>query len=222
MPRSISIVRRRVGYVDLQVPKRSGKTGFRFSAASNFDSSFTNFQVVSNDGFRSVSLRQDVRGNLGNQSRDHVRFLFDPSDYTASIPAVRDDVPFFIRLEARNPDGSFDAPEGAHMVLPQLFGPQPPVLLHGDAPTGAGLTGSQEIQLPALCDDFEIRNQSTGSDLHVAFDRGSVNGTEFLVGPGQSLDQVRTTVYQIFVRGESGSATELFAILTLRNGPSDT
>lgn len=222
MPRSISIVRRRVGYVDLQLPKRDGQTGFRFSAASNFDAAFTAFQVVPNHGFRSTSLKQDVRGNLGNQARGHVRFLFNPADYTAAVAAVRDDVPIFIRVEARNPDGSFEAPEAMHMLLPYTPGPNPPILLRGTVPSGADISASLEIQLPYLCNDWEIQNDGA-ADMFIAFDRGATTaGPEYRLQPAstvfRSFEQIYTTVSQLFLRGSGGSTT-ISAVFTGKNNP---
>lgn len=206
-----------MGLVDLTVRQRPGVIGFRFSAASNFDSSFTAFQTVPNYGYRSATAPQP--DDVGSQFRDQCRFLFNPSDYTASVPAVRDDLPFYVRLEPQNPDGSFGAAEAMHLVLPYAPGPNRSVVLHGFAPTAASATGAREIQLPQLCNDFLIKNQSTGAALNVAFERGQGNGPEYRVDPGKDLTLDYTTIYELFVRGESGSAAELYAVLTVKNNP---
>lgn len=222
MPRSISVVRRRTGLVDLTVRQRPGKIGFRFGAAANFDVAFTTFQVVPNHGFKTPDIPDsDAVGAIGSQFRDQVRFLFNPGFYTASVAAVRDDKPWFIRLEAQNPDGTFDAPEAMHMIMPFGSTPLRAVQLSGTVPSGADLTASLEIQLPMLCDDFEIQNDGA-ADMYVAFERGAVVGPEYRVPPlsaqFMNLSKTLTNVSQVFMRGNGGTTT-ISAIFTAKNNP---
>lgn len=211
MPRSISVVRRRVGVVDLTVRLRANVTGFRFSAASNFDGAFTAFQTVPNAGLRSASITDAQAGrSIGSQFRDECRFVFNPSDYTSGVAAVRDDTPWFIRLEPRNPDGSFGTAEAMHMIMPYSSGPKRAVMLSGTVPAGADLSASLEIQLPMQCNDWIIRNTG-GALMYVAFERGAVAGPEFALEPAPTsfLDygRVYTVVTQLFIRGNGGTTT---------------
>jgi hypothetical protein len=204
----------------LTVRKRAGKTGFRFSVASNFDASFAAFQIVSNDGYRSVSV-PDI-GAIGSQFRDQVRFLFNPADYTADVPAMLDDVPIYLQIEAKNPDGSFDAPEAIHVLLPYNSGPFRPVQLRGTIPQGADLTNSLEIQLPMQCNDIHITNDGA-HDLYLAFERGSTVGPEYHMQQTSATDYAPleltlSSITQLFLRGDSGTTT-ISAILTARNNP---
>jgi hypothetical protein len=215
MARSISIYRRKPNIVDLLVRKRAGKIGFRFSAAANWDSAvFTAFATVPNQGLKSKNVQQV--GSVGSQFKDHVRFLFDPDDYTATVAAVDDSKIFYIRLEAQNPDGSFDAAEAIHVVLTPPVQPNRPFILRGLVPSGASLANSLELQLPYQFNDWEIQNDG-GADAYVAFDP---TGAEYRVQPAstnfRSFEQFVTSISQIFMRG-AGGATTISAIFTQRN-----
>jgi len=224
MPRTFSVARRRINLVDITVPRRDNIIGFRFSASSNFDAAFTNFQVVPNDGVR--VLRAPAAGGPrtpdvpmpGNQRnrRNNVRFVFDPDEYTAGVPVVVDNAPFFIRLESQNPDGSFNAAEAMQLLQPYSSTAHRPVHLFGVVPAAGSLAASLEIQLPMQCQDWEISNDGA-ADLYVAFERP---GYEFRVQPATSIfrsfEQIVTSVSQLFVRG-AGGPTTMNAIFTLRN-----
>jgi len=218
MPRSISIVRRRANLIDLRVEKRPDIIGFRFSAASNFDVAFSAFETVPNGGLQKFAAGTVIPPLPGNQHKGWVRFLFDPDEYTATVAAVKDDTPFFVRLESQNPDGSFNAAEAMHLIQPYNPAPHRGVQLFGTAPSGASLANSLEIQLPMQCNDFEISNDGA-ADLYVALERP---GTEFRVQPATSIfrsfEQIYTTASQIFIRGAGGTTT-LNAIFTVRNNP---
>lgn len=216
MARSISIYRRKPNLVDLLIKRRDGKTGFRFGAAANFDGAFTAFATVPNYGIKSKSVPDVHAGNVGNQFREHVRFLFDPADYVATAAALVDGNPFFLRVEARNPDGSFDAPEAMHLVLPPPIEPNRIINLRGTVPTGGSLAAALEIQLPYQCDDFEILNDGAAI-MFVAF---HPTGGEYQVDPVtasfRAFEQQFSSVSQVFVRGSGGTTTASLAF-TLRN-----
>lgn len=220
MSSSISIVRRLPNVIDATIGVRPGIIGFRFSAAANFDLPFVAFQTVPNVGCKSPSV-PDL-GAIGSQFKDQVRFLFNPNDYTATVPAVRDDKQFFIRIEAQNPDGTFQPPETIHTVMPVYPSPHRPIILHGNAPTGSVLTHSIEVELPQVCNDFEIRNGSTGTNLFVAFERptSSPTGPEFLIKPGESLTRIYTNIAKVCMRGDGG-VVEVYSIYTLKDSPSN-
>jgi len=218
MARSISIYRRKPNLVDLLVKKRDGKTGFRFGAAANFDGAFTTFAVVPNYGVKSKSVPDVYAGNVGNQFREDVRFLFDPADYVATAAALVDANPFYLRVEARNPDGTFDAPEAMHLVIPPPVEPNRAITIRGTVPAAGSLATSLEIQLPGQCNDWEILNDG-GAPLFVAF---HPTGGEHQVLPVttafDAFQQYTTAVSQLFLRGAGGSTT-VSTTLTLRNNP---
>ncbi len=227
MPSSVSVFRRRTGLVVLTVRRRPGVTGFRFSAAQNFDGAFTAFQTVPNYGFRSLSVR-NANAPIGAPFRDECVFVFSPADYSATVPAVRDDVPFYVRIEAQLPGGAFGAPESMQIVLPYSSVPNPAVILRGVAPAGLGytggvVTGSLEIGLPGLCSDFVVRNQSTGSQLFLAFDRGTSTGPggpEYQIGPGAEVSLDYAYAARVFLRGGTGGSADVEAVFTRKTQPN--
>lgn len=220
MPSSISVFRRRQGLVELTVPRRPGSTGFRFSAASNFDATFTAFQVVPNYGLRSRSAPQ-TDGVVGSQFRDECRFVLVPSDYTVAVPAVRDDLPFYVRIEQMAPDGTFGVPEGMQIVLPYNTVGNPALVLHGTA-TATGVTGAMEINLPGVCEDFTIKNGSSGSNLFVSFGDNAGTGPvgpEYLVANGDDLNLNYAAASRLYVRGGTAAAAEVYVICTRKTQP---
>jgi hypothetical protein len=220
MPSSISVSRRRQGLVELTVPRRAGSTGFRFSAAANFDAPFTAFQVVPNYGLRSKSAPQ-ADGVIGHQFRDECRFVFVPSDYTVAVPAVRDDLPFYVRIEQMNPNGTFGSPEGMQIVLPYNTVGNPAVVLHGTA-VATGVTGSLEINLPGVCEDFTIKNGSTGANLFVSFGDNAGTGPvgpEYLVTQGDDLNLNYAAASRLYVRGGTAASAEVYAVCTRKTQP---
>lgn len=222
MPRSISVVRRKANLVDLTVRRRPSVVGFRFSSASNFDAAFTAFQTVPNDGLIRCGEALLPRFEMwagGAFPKDQCRFLFDPSFYTPTRSEIRDDKPWFIRLEPQNADGTFGAAEAMHMILPAGSQPHRTIQLQGTVPSGADLTASIEIQLPMQCNDWEIQNDGA-ANMAIAFERGAVAGPEFRLDPMssifRSLQYTITSVSQVFMRGIGGSTT-ISAIFTARN-----
>jgi hypothetical protein len=216
MSRSLSLYRRKTNLVELLLRQRAGKTGFRFSAAPNFDAASVAFATVPNYGVRSPSVPEI--GVVGSQYRDQVRFIFNPADYFATAPALVDTNPFFIQVEAQNPNGTFDAKEAMHMVLPpEMATPNRVIALSGTAPSAADISGSLEVQLPMQCIDFEFENLDNAKDLYVAFEP---TGGEYLIPPlttdGYTLAQQLSSVSQIFVRG-GGASVAFRAVFTLRN-----
>lgn len=217
MARSISVNRRKAGLVDLLVRKRAGFTGFRFGAAANFDSAYTTFETVPYYGIVSPSVSSAAVSYVGNQFKDYARFIFSPADYTTTAAALVDINPFFLRIEARNPDGSFATPEAAHLILPPPLEPNRVINLRGTAPLGAALTNSLEIQLPGRCTDFTILNDGATNPMFVAF---HPTGGEYQLlpttSPNNMYQQYTGSVSQVFIRGGGGTTTSSMAF-TLKN-----
>jgi hypothetical protein len=223
MPRSISVTRRRPNLIDLNIRRRAGVIGFEFGVADNFDAAFAPFQLVPNTGMQILDTSNPPRSvNVpvpGSQHRDLVRFVFDPDVYTATVPALVDNTPFFVRVRPQLADGTYGPYEAMHMVLPYNPSPHRAVHLYGVVAQAADLAHSLEIQLPMQCNDIEISNDGN-ANLWISFDGNT--GAEFLISPVtaifKSMEQFITSPYQMFVRGDAG-ATNLNAILTLKNNP---
>jgi hypothetical protein len=179
---------------------------YRFAAAANFDDTFVNIQDVPVRGFRSATV-VDNSFNDG-RFRGTTRFLFNPVDYS-----LTDNAPFYLRMAKRPLGGVFSAFGAAHMVVPYDPSSDPPIVMNGDAPSGTTVYSSQEIQLPRNTDEVVLRNLA-GVNLHIAF---APNGPEFQLSTMATDLQISdTTISQIFVRGEGGTAT-FNAIFALQN-----
>jgi len=226
MPRSISVTRRKPDLIDLFINRRAGVTGFQFSVADNFDSALTVFQEISIYGYASPSVIGNATinkyaGAIGNQYRNKTRFVFAPSDYTASVAAMRDDKPIYLSIKQRNADGSLGAAEALHMIVPPPWPGRRPIMLRGTVPLGVNIAASLEIQLPMSCYDWEIQNGGA-ADMYIAFERGvgTTTDPEFRLPPAtsvfRSLEQYATNISQIFLRG-SGASTIIDGIFTARN-----
>lgn len=215
MARSINSVIRREDLIILSVPHRTGKIGFRFGFTTSFVGSFTTFQVVPNYGFKSRNVPYRNEGNF----KGYAQFAFRPSDYTAAHATLVDGIPLFFRIEAQNPDGSFDSPEAMHLVLPHTsYGPNDSFMLSGTVPSLANLAASLEVQLPMRVKDFEIKVDAD-ANLAVAFDPG---GPEYTVLPeattGRGFSRLNTNITQLFLRGAGGTST-ISSVFTLNNDP---
>ena len=202
--------------MDLLIRRRPNITGFRFGAAANFDAVFTPFATVPNHGVKSPSVPDVYAGSVGSQFRDQVRFVFNPADYVATAAALVDGNQFFLRVESRNPDGSFNPAEAMHLVLPPPVEPNRIINLRGTIPNLASLALALEIQLPGQCNDFEILNDGA-TIMFVAF---HPTGGEYQVDPVTSsfrtFEQFTSAVSRVFVRAAGGTTTASL-VFTLRN-----
>ena len=87
---------------------------------------------------------------------------------------------------------------------------------------GAVPSAAFEINLPGLCNDFTIRNVSTGSNLFVSFSHQTATGAagpEYLVGPAGILEMDYANAARLFVRGGTGGSAEMYAIFTRKTQP---
>lgn len=218
MARTISCPVRFPNVIGLMLPSRPGKTGFRFSFARNFDASFTAFQVVPNHGFRSASV--NPYHMAGQIAPNQVGFIFNISDYTPVHATLIDGVPLYFKVEAQNPNGTFDAPEAMHLVLPANLPSGGSFSLVGTVPQGAvAFTNSLEIQLPIRTFDWQI-NVTSGTNLGVAFDSGGPEMTVTFdpVENNNPFRQPFTNITQLFLRGIGGTSG-ISCLFTLNNNP---
>lgn len=216
MARYLSVYRRRVNLVDLFLNARPNAAYYTFKASTNFDAAFTSFQDVPAIGFRSPSVVDT--GFTDSQFRGKTRFIFNPADYTTGVPAVDDTKPFYVLISQVDLDGTVNADEAMHLILPYSSQPNRPIILVGDAPMAADITGSVEIQLPMQCQNFKFQ-VDVGSNLMVAFEPTT---PEFVVYPITvnfiTYDQQYPSFSQVFMRGVGGVST-LSASFAMRNNP---
>lgn len=217
MARYLSLYRRRNNLIDVNlqsgtgsfIAARANAASYDFQASANFDGSYTTFQnVPASGGFRSASV-PDVGfdGEQFSQSRiPHLtRFLFCPSDYIGAVPAVNDLSPIWLRIIQHNLDGSSNAAEAGHLILPYSSTPNRPLMISGTAPSETTIASSLELQLPMRTNNVQIQNNGA-VPLMVAFEP---NGPEFPINP-VSIDFVNLyttypSVSMMLVRGSGGS-----------------
>jgi hypothetical protein len=215
MARYLSVLRRRTGLVDVVLQARPGAASYNFRVAANWDSAMTLFQVVPAAGYRSRSAPEDSLA--GSAFRGKTRFLFNPSDYTVAVPAMDDTKPFYLSIVQNNVDGTSNAAEAQHLVLPYSPAPNRPLVLRGTAPAAADMTGSFEIQLPMQCRNARFQVDGA-ADAFVAFEP---SGPEIRV-PALSVefsnvDMTYPAFTQLFVRGTSATVIGIQA--EIRNNP---
>lgn len=209
MARVISITRRRVGMVDISLQNNPAAESYDFSAASNFDAVPTSFQVVpARIGYKSSSVIDNAFND--NRFKGKTRFIFDPSDYTTSVPAVDDTKPFWVNVTQNNFDGS-SVTSSLHLVLPYSTTPNRAYNLVGNLDTSV-----LELQLPQLSNAMYFTVDGT-DNAFMSFDE---NGTEFKV-PNLSTDfqsffNTLPSFTQLFLRG-SASPTSINVALRMVN-----
>jgi len=208
---------------------------YDFYVGANFDTaSFTKFQnVPASGGYTSPTLSLPGKsiafdGEQFSQKRTPylTRFRFAPSDYqtgglvnTAFTTAgVTDLTPIWIQVVQNNLDGTSNTVTAPWLVLPFNSEPNRPILLAGTAPNGP--TTPLEIQLPMQCNNIQIQNTSTTSNLMVAFEPGGPYFTVYQATvEGLNLYETYPSAYQLFVYGESNTCT-FNVIAALRNNPN--
>lgn len=208
--------RRRNGLVDIIFPARPGAKSYLFEAASNWDSAMAPFQVVPAGGFRSPGV-PDI-GMSDSQFRGKTRFLFNPSDYTPTVPAVDDTKPFYVHIVQTDWNGTIHGSEAQHLIMPYDSVPNRMLVLRGTAPNGATIANSFEVQLPMQCRNPRIQVDGT-NDVFAAFEP---SGPEFRVSALSIEFTVLSMTYpsftQIFLRA-TGGASVVCVMAELRNNP---
>lgn len=210
MARSLSLLRRRAGLVDIGVRVRAGVSAYKFQSAANFDQAFTTFATVPMVGLRSLSAPEgSTDGNAG-----WTRFVFSPADYSLS-----DTAPLWLKIIPVDMSGVDGTAEAAHLVLPYSTQPNRAVVVSGVAPGAASIAGSLELQLPGQCQNLHAAVDGAAPML-LAVEPG---GAEFRVmtEPGQHITLTTTlqSFSQVFVRGDTVD-TEFGLIMALRDNPA--
>lgn len=195
MPRTLSIYRRRPGIVDITLPYRTNVSGYQFQASTNFNGAFSLFQVVPLIGYKSRSVV--TLNTQDSQFKNLTRFTFDPADYVASVPAVNDANPFWVRIAPIDLAGVVGTAEAPQLVLPYSSVPNRSLVISGSVGMSA-----VEVQLPITANNFNF--QVTGANtLFVAFEP---NGTEFPM-PGLSSGVLYGSAFPastvLFLRGSA-------------------
>lgn len=213
VPRRFSILRRKVGLVDLITPIRPGSEGvaqYRLKTDTAPTGAFgTAVMTVPLTGLvdPAVAGHQHVI-----QPGENVRMIFKPGNYSLS-----DTDAFWLRLfyiDGAGAEMSNPAPGAATLVLPPFSGPGQSGFT-ATAPVGAGFANSVQIDLPRAMENLRVMNNDGTNPLFVAFDGG---GPEIKIPAGKEITGFLGTASSLFVRSTGGSVefTTTFAYASPR------
>jgi len=204
MARTYSIIRRRVGIVDLLTPKLVGTQGYRLSAAVNFDGSFTDLMTAPiSSGYLDPSINPVVLNAVNNINA--IRIVFNPNTFTGAAGIV-DSAHFWLKFTPIDFAGTPGTASAAGLVVTdsEHYG-NSRVVISGTAPQGAALANSQQLDLPFTTQDLYIKNEEAtgGHNLYIAALAG---GGEQQVAPQETLTIFHGPMDTLFVRGSGGTA----------------
>jgi hypothetical protein len=168
--RLFNVVRRRPHIMDILVPKQADIQTYTFQAATNFDGSFTD--ILSADvgsGYLDPAVDRNKLQMLNNQ--DAIRIVFDPQTFNGAA-GIADDKAFWLQLKTTNISSAV-VTSPPYLILPEskLRGDSR-VAIAGEAPAGADVSASLQLNLPFRTQDLVIRNQEAGIVLYVALEVG--------------------------------------------------
>jgi hypothetical protein len=188
----------------MTIPRLSGVDGFRLQWATNFDASFTTMFTAPNTGYvdPAINLATATAQNLGsNAFGPSVRVIFDPATYS-----ITDTKSFWVRFVPVT-GGSAGTPGAPTLLLPASSNHGLGVnVIHGSAPSAVDSTGSLQLDLPRLMQDFRIHNEDGANSLYVSTEQ---NGAEVQLKTGatEQMTSFSGTQGSIWVRGSGGAVT---------------
>jgi hypothetical protein len=211
MNRQFSMTRRRANHVDLTIPRQSGVDGYRIQSSPNFDGAWTTLFTSTNTGFvdPAINLAVVSAQNIpSNAFGPAVRCIFDPATY--SLVDTKSFWLRFVPVTAGTP-GTAGAPtlvlsEAAHKGLGV-------VTIHGTAPLAADSTGSLQIDLPALMQDFRFHNEDATNTLFVAFEQDGAEA-QCKSGTQETITTLEGNQSSIWVRSAGGAVA--FSLICTR------
>lgn len=187
----------------------SGISAYRFEAASNFDAVWNLVTTVSFGGGKSKSAQ--IPGIMDGQSRGITKWVYAPSDYSNSVPAVSDLKPYYLRYFPIFKSGNVGAVSPAHLILPYSSTPNRSFSISGNV-DNAGYT---EIILPGLVTSASFAVEGNNS-IFVKFDQ---YGSEYPVsGLANGMDWTSSwpAFNSIYVKG-SAEVTKFYMNCRLVN-----
>jgi hypothetical protein len=187
MNRVFSIIRRRPHIVDLVTPFVYGVAGYRIKTATTFDAAAPATAFTStNIGFIDSNVNQmaiDVQNLAGR-----VRMVFDPTTYS-----IDDNLPQWLWLYHVAPGGAETLVSAATLLLPDasqfLNRGQGHIIVSGNAPVGATIANSLQLDFPRLMKDWRVHNKDTTNPAYIAFEEG---GSEFKLPAPSAVPQFST------------------------------
>ncbi len=203
MSRDFNVIRRRTGIVDILTPKRANVGGYRIEAAPNFDDSFVAlFTAPISSGYLDPSINREVLHSVNCPNQ--IRMVFNPATFTGTA-GISDTQHFWIRFVPVDFAGSAGTPGNPSLVLTDAeHSGNSRILIAGNAPNGATVANSIQLDLPFTSQDIYIKNEqpAAGNALYVADFAG---GAEQQISAQETLSIVHGPVDTLVVRGSGGT-----------------
>lgn len=204
MSRNFTVVRRRIGIVDMLTPKQANVAGYRIQAALNFDGTFTTlFTAPIGSGYLDPAINPVTLHAINNP--DKIRMVFNPDTFTGTA-GIADAKDFWMRFVPVDFAGSAGTPGNPALVLTDAehYG-NSRVLIAGTAPSGADVSASLQLDLPFTTQDLYIKNEeATGG--HALYLADLPGGPEQQISPQETLTIFHGPVDTLLVRGSGGTA----------------
>lgn len=203
--RLFSILRRKVGLIDLITPIRPTAdlvVSYRLKTDVDPGGLFATTAItVPRTGFIDPAV---ASGQYNIVPGENVRIIFKPSNF--SLP---NEAAFWVKLVYVDGAGAemvSPAPSAATLVLPPSSG-SAETGFTATAPNQASLAASLRLDLPRSMQNFRIRNIAAATALFVAYEEG---GPEFEVPFGTEVGSFFGSVTSLWVRG--GGAVAKFTV----------
>jgi hypothetical protein len=194
--RTFSCFRRRPHIVDLLTPVVPGVSTYTVLWAQNFDGIFAPIINCSNVGFYDDNI---PRGKTELQNtQGFVRMTFDPTTF-----GIDDTASFWLQLWETPVGGASTRVSASSLLLPDSAHHGIGVVtIAGNAPGATVSTGSMQLDMPRLMQDWKIHNQDSTNYLYVATEQG---GPEMALKPDTFPQYYNMLGVQgsIWVRGAS-------------------
>ena len=193
-------------------------SAFVFGIADTLDNAFSSpnavFTVNRNGWYRSQSIIRRKWGTTDGSERGLTRVFFDVEDFWQPGGTYPHDPNQFYVTIAEVSAAGVQRPFGPVLAVPPpMFydTPRPTMSLVGTAPNVAGIptgfppVGAMAVALPRYSTNIRVRNAEPGggNTLYFSFDDGQ---PEISMGPGESDIFYDSSVSDILVRGDGGTA----------------
>ena len=193
--RPFTVVRRRANFVDIIMPKQAGVKGYRLRAAINFDAAFSDLLTADiGSGYLGPGINRGSIHAINNG--DHIRAVFDPAS-----ESLVDENAIWLKFQPVDFGGTPGTESLPILLLPEeAHGVDGRVIIRGNAPSAADVSGSLEIGLPRRMEDVTVTNNDATDDLLIAFAPG---GAEQVIKPLATHTVRSGALEQLLVRGNS-------------------
>lgn len=166
--REFQVVHRRANLLDIITPKRPGVQGYRFRAAANFDGTFVTILTADiSSGFLDPTVDRRLLTPFP-AGRNHIRIVFDPQGFFG-VAGIEDAAHFWLTFTPVDFAGAPGTESAPGLILPaDQYGAESRITIQGNAPNGASLADSLQLDLPLRMQDFRITNNDGANSLFIS------------------------------------------------------